>query len=446
MAGDGADNPRDPQNPDNPVEPQELTDSGSRYSVERRKFLTLLGAAGAYATPAIAGLLGSSRTAFAQASSASASPGGGTPGSSGGAVGSTGGGASSESETSETTSEAATETESETAEESESAEGTESETSEETESGTETSESESSSGPGISTSSGPSGPRTYYPIGDTFIRSEAPNTNEGGSPIIRVGVGPIARGLVLFDRNAVLSAFGPTATVTLALRIAANHNNWGQQDNRTVDVYPLLEDFVEGNGRQSGLPGSLAVRGTGHGATWASPDDPNVFDNVLRHASRRWHGGNRVGDRTAPGAVHINQIVEQDVTWDVTQDVLAGYPVIGWLIRVTDEGDDRDWDRHDRDDRRRGRRDDDRRHGRHDDDRRRRGFDWRRRPAAGDDRGEGGTVEYLLDPGCRRRRPDELRSAPDRVLLIASGSRASRPAPVTHSFQPNTLKRYAAFA
>lgn len=304
------------------------------HELERRRFLTLLGAAGAYATPALAGLLGSSQIVSAQSSVSLSSP-------------------------------------------------------------VSTSSGQLSSGSGsigLSSSSSSGYPYTPPPVtlyadADAFLRSESPNTNEGWNPLLRVGVGPGTRAVVLFDRNAVLSSLRPGATITLALRIAFNGNNWGQQDNRTVDVYPLLEDFVEGNGRQSGMPGSEAARGSGAGATWFSPEDPNVSDNSPRGARRRWDGGRRVGPKTAAGAVHINQVVEADVTWDVTQDILAGYPVVGWLIKVTDEDDDHG-SMFERGDRNRGRDGDDdhgRNHG---------------RLPAGDDQGVGGTIWYYSSQGA----------------------------------------------
>lgn len=213
---------------------------------------------------------------------------------------------------------------------------------------------------------------TLIAAADTFIRREAPNTNEGANPFIRVGVEPVSRGLVLFDRNDLYTWYTPGARVELVLRIANNHNNWGQLDNRTVSVFPLLEAFVEGNGKQSGMPGSQQVRGTGAGATWNSPEDPNVFDNTVRGSSRQWRGGERIGPRLASPVVHVNQVEGVDVVWDVSADVAAGMPIAGWLIAV-----DSEFDGHDNDDEQEG-----------------------KRVPNGFDRGEGGTVEYYSTEGA----------------------------------------------
>jgi hypothetical protein len=362
-------------------------------SVERRKFLALLGATGAYVSPALVGVLGTSRTAFGQTPIVSASSSAGISSSvshysgsgsslpypsssSGGYPSSSGSGSGSGSYPSSSSS-------SYTSSGSGSASGpSPSSSSGEVSSGSGSGSSSGSSGSSSSSGGGHGG--TIYAIGDTFIRQDSPNTNEGWNPLVRVGVGPVTRGLVLFDRDEVLNALPPDGRVHLVLRIAGNHNNWGQSDDRTVDVYPLLESFVEGNGRQSGMPGFQAVRGTGHGATWNSPDDPDVQDDYLRRTWRGWRGGYRVGRRTAAGVVHVNQVIEQHVKWDVTQDVLAAYPVIGWVIRVTDEGGDPrdDWDR---------------------DDRWPWGFFGRGRggrPRPGEDEGQGGTVEYYSLQGA----------------------------------------------
>ncbi len=108
-----------------------------------------------------------------------------------------------------------------------------------------------------------------------------------------------------------------------------------------MDAFPLLQDFVEGNGQQSGLSGAHALRGSGPGATWNSPEDPNVGDNSPRGASRFWRGGRPTARRTAAGVVHVNEVVEVDVAWDVTLDVLNN-GTTAWLLKVTDEGGDDD--------------------------------------------------------------------------------------------------------
>lgn len=328
------------------------------FTLERRKFLALLSAAGIYVPPAAAALLAGGAEAWAQSVSSSSSSASSTStssfsysssglgtgtGSTSGITGSTSGLSSSGSPTPISA-------------------GT----------------GEVSGYSGSGSSSGPS-QRVLYASGDAFIRRESPNTNEGGNPRVRVGVGPVTRGLVQFDAGQLAAYYYSGARVQLVLRIASNDDNWGQQDNRTVDAIALLGTFVEGNGMQSCLPGSQAVRGTGAGATWFSPDDPNVADNSPRGARSHWKGGDNVAPQTTAGLVHINQQVNVDVAWDVTKDVENGYS--GWLIKVTDEGEDGEdprWNRREHGD-------DEHRHG---------------RLPVGSDGGHGGTVEYYSKEGA----------------------------------------------
>lgn len=184
-------------------------------------------------------------------------------------------------------------------------------------------------------SSGPEG--LWLPAsGDSFIRRLARNTNEGGSPMLHVGVSPVTRTVLQFAPARIAELLTPNIVgVRLVLSIATNHNDWGQVDTSTVDAHPLLGDFAEGNGRQSGLPAAEAVRGTGSGVTWNSPADPNVADDrpPLGRHPRRWPGGS-FGPPTAAGVVHVNRMTGF-VSWDVTRDVHAG--VSGWLLRVSDD-------------------------------------------------------------------------------------------------------------
>ncbi|MFP5378468.1 MAG: hypothetical protein ACLGHP_01670 [Vicinamibacteria bacterium] len=206
---------------------------------------------------------------------------------------------------------------------------------------------------------------TIYASGDTFLRFASKNTNEGANPFIRVGVEPVTRGVVKFDRDALMARYRDGARVHLVLHIANNHNNWGQDDDRVVEAYPLFADFVEGNGRQSGMPGWAAARGAGAGATWMSPNDPDVADDLPRGARPKWQGGgDAVGPATAAGAVHANHVEGVDVSWDVTEDVIAG--ASAWLLKVDERGRPH--------------------HGA--------GHGKGRRGDAGADAGTGGTVEY----------------------------------------------------
>ena len=146
--------------------------------------------------------------------------------------------------------------------------------------------------------------------------------------------------------------------VYLTLQIAANGNNWSQDDDNFIDVHPLPIDFwvTEGNGKSTGLPLNQMVRGSGAGVTWNSPNDVDNSDskrNVKKAQPRQWNGGSDLmGPATAPGVLHVNGLTGQ-ISWDVTADVIAGSD--SWIVKVRDErGREEDEDGHGNDDRKLG--------------------------------------------------------------------------------------------
>ena len=192
-----------------------------------------------------------------------------------------------------------------------------------------------------------SGMTTLFATGDTFIRSASRNTNEGANPRLYVSVEPVCRSLVQFDRLAIADLLNSVTVqrAELVLTIATNHNTWGETDRYGVSAHALTEDFVEGNGLQALMPPDQAVRGTGEGATWNSPADPNVADARAPRAPR-WDGGAflRAG---GPTVRHVNQMTGP-VSFDVTADVREGRS--GWLLRISREDDGCGGDRDDDDD------------------------------------------------------------------------------------------------
>jgi hypothetical protein len=120
-----------------------------------------------------------------------------------------------------------------------------------------------------------------------------------------------------------------------------NSDNWGTNDNHTVDAHRLLVTWTEGNGSNDRV--QQHVRGTGDGVTWNSPsdndisnqnDDGNKWD-MLNPGKVSKQGG-KYADATAAGFNHYNNL-RGKITWDVTEDVLAGAG-FGWLIKKTEEG------------------------------------------------------------------------------------------------------------
>lgn len=196
-------------------------------------------------------------------------------------------------------------------------------------------------------SSGSSRPRPEPPVitpslGDSTLRKDSPNTNEGANPLIRVSVRPVRRGLVQFDPGTVAAMREAAAndTVYLTLHIAANNNSWSQNDIHYVDVHPLPENFwvVEGLGKASGLPADQVERGDGAGVTWKMPYDPDTVDTKGQRNKAlpaNWQGGDLVMlNATAPGQQHYNGLSGQ-ISWDVTLDVRDG--ANAWIVKVRDE-------------------------------------------------------------------------------------------------------------
>jgi hypothetical protein len=166
---------------------------------------------------------------------------------------------------------------------------------------------------------------------DSFLRSGAADRNEGANPGLRLQASGNNRVVVGFDQGAI-DGFGNITSATLVLTIAENADNWGPNMDRTVDAHPLTVDFAEGNGQNAGVPGSQSTRGSGPGVTWNCATDAEIA-NQATDCNPRWNGGS-FGPATAPSVLHVNGLTGE-VSWDVTDDVLAG--ASAWLIKKTSE-------------------------------------------------------------------------------------------------------------
>ena len=166
---------------------------------------------------------------------------------------------------------------------------------------------------------------------DSFLRGGNKNRNEGANPRLRIQATGNNRAVVDFDLTGI--DHSSVAQATLTLTIAENANNWGPNDDRTVDAHPLLMDFAEGNGQNAGVPASVSTRGTGQGLTWNCATDDDI-SNQQPDCNPEWDGGS-FGSATAPSVIHANGLLGP-VEWDVTSDVLAG--ATGWIIKKTNEG------------------------------------------------------------------------------------------------------------
>jgi len=172
----------------------------------------------------------------------------------------------------------------------------------------------------------------FTAVADAFLASGHPNRNEGANPRLWVRSTGHNRALMAFDLSSIQPS--DVAQATLALTIAENHDNWGANNDRTVDAHPLLVPFIEGNGQNLGVPNPESTRGEGAGVTWNCAEDADV-SNQAPDCQSQWDGG-IYGPPTAPPVVHVNGLTG-DVSWDVTIDVQAG-ATNSWIVRKTNEG------------------------------------------------------------------------------------------------------------
>lgn len=172
---------------------------------------------------------------------------------------------------------------------------------------------------------------------DTFLRSGMQNTNEGANEILRVRASGKNRALIAFNPLEI-NTVGLTKA-SLVLTIKENANNWGKNNDRTVDAHALTEDFEEGNGKIAEVvPRSDRSRGEDAGTTWNCLVDEDITNKKADcDADEKWKGGEIEGfyePATAPGVIHYNGL-EGEVSWDVTEDVKNG--AYGWLIKKTNQ-------------------------------------------------------------------------------------------------------------
>ncbi|MFQ5570042.1 MAG: thrombospondin type 3 repeat-containing protein [Rhodothermales bacterium] len=162
---------------------------------------------------------------------------------------------------------------------------------------------------------------------DSFLRSGSQDRNEGANSLLHLGN---SRRLVVgFDLSSVNVASVTTASLVLTINDDNDPGNWGTT-GRTLDAHRLLEDWVEGNGKGMGLPGSEQTRGTGSGVTWKCGID-TAIENTATDCASPWNGGTFTA--TATDQFLMTNGLSGEVSWDVTADVQAGAD--SWLLKKT---------------------------------------------------------------------------------------------------------------
>jgi hypothetical protein len=168
---------------------------------------------------------------------------------------------------------------------------------------------------------------------DAFLREGKSNTNEGINPMLLVRKKGDIRSLVGFDLAGQNLSGLQKATLVLTIG-SMPPSNW-KNGGSPIEVRRLLSSWSEGNGKDLDVPEADSTRGNGPGVTWKCATDSEIA-NTEKDCNGNWDGGDAsVAPRTAP-TMTITNGMSGEVSFDVTQDVLAGANN-GWLIQKTHE-------------------------------------------------------------------------------------------------------------
>jgi hypothetical protein len=178
---------------------------------------------------------------------------------------------------------------------------------------------------------------------DTTLLRRQPNRNDGQGPELDLAGGAAEKQIVIrFDAARIQHVLAGHALTSATLRLSSP----GRGARERLEIQPLTEDFVEGNG-------NLAEheRGFGGGAIWNCAIDADISDDVedcvLNWSSRSASSDHTWGDRARHGGrkhfgagpeirpVHYDWRKHQ-ASWDVTDDLRSG--IHAWLIRVRGRG------------------------------------------------------------------------------------------------------------
>ena len=170
--------------------------------------------------------------------------------------------------------------------------------------------------------------------GDSTLQHRNPHQNEGISPYLTLEKiqGKATRSAVAFDLSDVNLTGLTSATLRLTVDPSQGVNGWGNGD--TISALPLSTGWVEGNGQSFGLKKKDQVAGSGSGVTWFSPVDSDI-SNDYANSTVQWNGGT-TGTPTSPLIVMQNHYTGT-VDFDVTNDLLNGQGLNGWLLKKDQE-------------------------------------------------------------------------------------------------------------
>ncbi|MFA5508891.1 MAG: hypothetical protein WC423_25935 [Vulcanimicrobiota bacterium] len=179
-------------------------------------------------------------------------------------------------------------------------------------------------------SDAPPPPLSIKTTADSTLIIREPHQNEGANPRLHLKkvTGKPAQVVVGFDTTNLDTTGLTKASLVLNIDSTQNVTGWG--NGRDIQAQRLLTAWTEGNGKKLGLPGNQQHSGSGNGVTWFSPIDGNIA-NSQADSAVNWNGGASYAAPSTAPTVTIKNHQSGEVTFDVTQDLLAGANH-GWLI------------------------------------------------------------------------------------------------------------------
>jgi hypothetical protein len=170
---------------------------------------------------------------------------------------------------------------------------------------------------------------TLVAIKDAVVRA-ARYRNEGANPTLRLS-GRTSRVLIGFDAPSIPRENVRKARLVLTMLEGTRPHGVGL--GRQVGVYPVLTEWVEGNGKSADLLASERTRGSGPGTTWSCPVDPDIADH-RPGCDVFWKGAQPSGNAT--DSIDLTSRTDGAMEWDVTADVQRG--VSTWVLDLLGTG------------------------------------------------------------------------------------------------------------
>ncbi len=167
-------------------------------------------------------------------------------------------------------------------------------------------------------------------IGETYLKSGSPNTNQGGDTVVRLQSSGKNRALLFFNADAIRQAVGSGTLLgaSLELTIDSAGNDWGSS-GRPIAVHRLKQASAE------------------YSATWNCAIDLSIYNSSADCAGDTAWDMSSTDPATQPwlspetASATITSKETGTVSLELTADVAAildgSWPGYGWLLKKVDE-------------------------------------------------------------------------------------------------------------